>query len=240
MRRIGGGAAVGAAVLGGVARRPARRDGHCCEACAVGAPCGSLVPSAAPLRAAGFDWRGAPQVREEVITLGEGPRSAAPRAAGDPPSCVRRDGESVTAYRSRCGLDRTGMDSELWQSMNAAERRRYLDDVTREAGLSAREEQRVVSQAISGGFDTLREVIRTIRDVRIQEIRSGAAVQIASIRGLSETERRFLEDWDRNTTTTTTTGGTTTTTGGASGGSSMGAVPTLGLLAVAAKLAGLW
>lgn len=231
MRRVGGEAPINpfAARLG-AARRV---DGHCCEACAVGAPCGSRVEANA-----GYNWNLAPDETREVVIRAAGDVGE-DRAAGDPPSCERRSGESVAAYRSRCGLEQTGMDAELWGTMNATERRQYLRDVATTARLATAEEQRIIRQAISGGFDTLREVIRTVRDIRIQEIRSGAAVQIASIRGLTQQELDFLERWDSGTGNTMTGLGQISTQQQQQGITSS-PVATIGIAALIAKLAGVW
>lgn len=229
VRRVGGEAPVNP--FGGRARAARRVDGHCCEACAVGAPCGSRVEVNA-----GYNWHLAPDETREVVIRAAGDVGE-DRAAGDPPSCERRSGESVAAYRTRCGLEATGMDAELWGTMNATERRQYLRDVAQTARLQTAEEQRIIRQAISGGFDTLREVIRTVRDIRIQEIRSGAAVQIASIRGLTQQELDFLERWDTNTTTTTPPPEVIPSTRDSMSSSP---VATIGIAAIAAKLLGIW
>ena len=228
LRRVPRAAGVVPGVGVGVRQVARRVDGHCCAACAIGAPCGSRV------QAAGFYWGpGVPERRETVIRFG-----GAERAAGDSPRCERRAGESVAGYQARCGLERTGMDAELWGTMDAAERRQWLRDTSREAGIAAREEQRLIGSAISGGFDTLREIIRTIRDVRIEEIRSGARVQIASIRGLSAREREYLENWGDEGQPPTTQPPPPTTQPPSSSGS--GGVVAIGGLALLAKLAGVW
>lgn len=138
------------------------------------------------------------------------------------------------------------MDQELWATMDARERRSYLASIAREAGQTAREEQRMIGSAINGGFNVLLEIIRAIRDVRIQEIRSGAAVQIASVRGLTQRERDYLEDWGDGRGSGTGSGsgsGTGSGTGSGSGSSSSSSsspVVTVGALAILAKLAGVW
>lgn len=228
MRRVGGEAPVNPF---GARPRPARRvDGHCCEACAVGAPCGSRVEVNA-----GYNWNLAPDETREVVIRAAGDVGE-DRAAGDPPSCERRSGESVAAYRTRCGLEATGMDAELWGTMNATERRQYLRDVATTARMGQAEESRIIREAISGGFNTLREVIRTVRDIRIQEIRSGAAVQIASIRGLTQQELDFLERWDSGTGSTMTGMDRIPV----NQGSQSSPVATIGIAALAAKLLGVW
>lgn len=175
----------------GPVRARARIDGHCCLACSLGEPCGSLV--AGPVdRSSGLRW-GPPLPMRAA--------GAAVRSAGDPPDpddpeeCPRRRGESVTAYQARCGLSRGGMDSELWDSMSPVERRQWLRDTARNARVSQQDEARLIREAVSGGFDTLREILRTVRDIRIAEIRQGTAVQIAQIRGVGAREREFLENW---------------------------------------------
>ena len=202
----------------------------------MGAPCGSRVEVNA-----GYNWHLAPDETREVVIRAAGD-TGEDRAAGDPPSCERRSGESVAAYRTRCGLEATGMDAELWGTMNAGERRQYLRDVAQTARLQTAEEQRIIRQAISGGFDTLREVIRTVRDIRIQEIRSGAAVQIASIRGLTQQELDFLERWDSGTGNTMTGMDRIPGDRGNQGNQSLTSSPvaTIGIAALVGKLAGVW
>lgn len=233
MRRANGGAAVNPFAPRRAAAR--RVDGHCCEACAVGAPCGSRVE-----RGAGYNWHNAPDETREVVIRAAGDATGEDRAAGDPPSCERRSGESVAAYRTRCGLEATGMDAELWGTMNAAERRQYLRDVATTARMGAAEEARIIREAVSGGFNTLREVIRTVRDIRIQEIRSGAAVQIASIRGLTQQELDFLERWDQGTGGSMTGLDRIPVNQGSQSSVTSSPVATLGVAAIAAKLLGLW
>lgn len=200
----------------------------------MGAPCGSRVEVNA-----GYNWNLAPDETREVVIRAAGDVGE-DRAAGDPPSCERRSGESVAAYRTRCGLEATGMDAELWGTMNATERRQYLRDVAQTARLQTAEEQRIIRQAISGGFDTLREVIRTIRDIRIQEIRSGAAVQIASIRGLTQQELDFLERWDAGTGGTMTGMDRIPVNQGNQSSITSSPVATIGIAAILGKLAGVW
>lgn len=200
----------------------------------MGAPCGSRVEANA-----GYNWNLAPDETREVVIRAAGD-AGEDRAAGDPPSCERRSGESVAAYRTRCGLEATGMDAELWGTMNATERRQYLRDVAQTARLQTAEEQRIIRQAISGGFDTLREVIRTIRDIRIQEIRSGAAVQIASIRGLTQQELDFLERWDAGTGGTMTGMDRIPVNQGNQSSITSSPVATIGIAAILGKLAGVW
>lgn len=200
----------------------------------MGAPCGSRVEANA-----GYNWNLAPDETREVVIRAAGD-AGEDRAAGDPLLCERRSGESVAAYRTRCGLEATGMDAELWGTMNATERRQYLRDVAQTARLQTAEEQRIIRQAISGGFDTLREVIRTIRDIRIQEIRSGAAVQIASIRGLTQQELDFLERWDAGTGGTMTGMDRIPVNQGNQSSITSSPVATIGIAAILGKLAGVW
>lgn len=223
-------------------------DGEpCCDACGLGLTCGSEVP-------AGYSMRGAVEVearaRGVLLVEARNPlRAAMPRAvevegdddgerdAGDGETdsiedCPRNRGESVAAYRQRCGIESTGMNEYLWSTMSTAERRVYLQAVAQTARLNAQQERALIAQTINGGFSILRQGIQAIRDVRIEEIRAGRDVAIAQIRGARAGELEYL---------------------GWSGGSATGpgltqpqapqatnTVATVGLMAVLAKVAGVW
>lgn len=226
----------------------------CCDACALGLECGAEVP-------AGYSMRGAVEVearaRGVVFVEARNPfggmamRAMAMRAvevdagderdAGNAPAardgediedCPRNRGESVDAYRRRCGVEATGMNEYLWSTMSTGERRVYLQAVAQTARLNAQQERQLIAQTINGGFGILRQGIAAIRDVRIEEIRAGRDIAIAQIRGARAGELDYL---------------------GWSGGSANGPgftqpppvaqtnpVATIGIAAVLAKVAGVW
>lgn len=217
-------------------------DEPCCEACGLGLACGSKVP-------AGYAMRGAVEVdaraRGVLLVEARNPFRAASmpeaveveeRDAGDGEDnfedCPRNRGESVDAYRRRCGIEATGMNEYLWSTMSTSERRVYLQAVAQTARLNAQQERALIAQTINGGFSILRQGIQAIRDVRIEEIRAGRDIAIAQIRGARAGELEYL---------------------GWSGGSAFnpvvtqqpssgptGTVATVGLMAVLAKVAGVW
>lgn len=221
----------------------------CCDACALGLSCGSEVP-------AGYSMRGAVEVearaRGVLLVEARNPlRAAMPRAvevesddgerdAGDAPrnadaetieDCPRNRGESVDAYRRRCGIEATGMNEYLWSTMTTGERRVYLQAVAQTARLNAQQERALIAQTINGGFSILRQGIQAIRDVRIEEIRAGRDVAIAQIRGARAGELEYL-GWSGGSATNPTMQPPVTTT--------TNTVATLGVAAVLAKVAGVW
>lgn len=233
---------------GAVSRSHAAEHGEgepCCDACALGLSCGSEVP-------AGYSMRGAVEVearaRGVVFVEARNPlRAAMPRAvevdgedgerdAGDGEDvsiedCPRNRGESVGAYRRRCGIEATGMNEYLWSTMSAAERRVYLQAVAQTARLNAQQERALIAQTINGGFSILRQGIQALRDVRIEEIRAGRDVAIAQIRGARAGELEYL-GWSGGSATNPTTQPPAATTSNT--------VATLGVAAVLAKVAGVW
>ena len=222
------------------------REKPCCEACGLGLACGADVAGAlevevearvkAALRLEGrghyADARNpllAARERAMVIASREAPDDDDDdeRDAGDGEDgaeCPRLRNESVAAYRARCGLDPLGMSAELWRSMNAGERRVYLQAVAREARMTQQQEQQLISRTITGGFDILRQGITAIRDVRIEEIHADRDVQIARIRFGATGELDYLGWSSGDANPRTTTPPQASSSGGASTVATVGVV----------------
>ena len=194
--------------------------GPCCEACGLGLECGSVVGSSSEYASEEH----ASEPRERSAGIGE-------------TTCERLRGESLEVYRARCGLDPTSMSADLWAQMNASERRTYLQSVAREAQLTARQEQQLIAGAVSGTFNTLLELLRTNRDIRLEEIRADRDVRIAQITGTRAGELDYLRWVDAQGRTTATNPGSSASSASSSSAST---VETLGLVALGAKLLGLF
>jgi hypothetical protein len=162
----------------------------------------------------------------------DGERDAGDGETDSIEDCPRNRGESVDAYRRRCGIEATGMNEYLWSTMSTAERRVYLQAVAQTARLNAQQERALIAQTINGGFSILRQGIQAIRDVRIEEIRAGRDVAIAQIRGARAGELEYL-GWSGGSATGPGTTPQTTT-------QPANTVATVGLMAVLAKVAGVW
>lgn len=129
------------------------------------------------------------------------------------------------------------MSADLWAQMNATERRTYLQSVAREAQLTARQEQQLIAGAVSGTFNTLLELLRTNRDIRLEEIRADRDVRIAQITGTRSGELDYLRWVDAQGRNPASNPGWS---GSSPSSSSASTVETIGLVALGAKLMGLF
>lgn len=99
------------------------------------------------------------------------------RAAGDPP-----DPSGTVA----------GLDRATWDAMTRAERQSWLAAYARQQGLSDQQRNTLYAQALSGGFDTLRGVLNTVRDVELERLRQQGATDRTRITGRNDAEVALL------------------------------------------------
>lgn len=191
--------------------------GACCDACAIGAPCGSDVSR---YRDAGDADPFAPCKRrgesqsEYIRRTGTNAREFELASYCD----ARDEGEERDRAEEELEA-RGGVDAETWASWGPERRRSWLETVAREARLDREQTQRFVAGLVNSSFEALRNGLRTHRDIRIEEIRSGERVEIARIRYAAQGERAFLDDSrdtsrdTRNRTTSSSGEGTTAIVG---------------------------
>lgn len=84
--------------------------------------------------------------------------------------------------------DPAAMTRERWSTMSESERRDWINANVRDT----QERNRLISGAVTGAFDTLREFIRSEREARLTEMRERSSTERERIRAEAETERERI------------------------------------------------
>ena len=85
-----------------------------------------------------------------------------------------------------------GLDRETWNAMSRSERQSWLAQYARTQGLNEAQRNTLYAQALTGGFDTLRGVINTVRDVELERLRQQGATDRTRITGRNDAEVALL------------------------------------------------